>query len=373
MRVLVTGAAGFLGKNLVFALGREPEFEVIPFDLNSKPGALDVGLDTADALVHLAGVNRPKDEAEYEAGNAGFTEELIQGLLRRGGKIPVLLASSTQAALDNAYGKSKQRAEAALGRYAEQAGAPVYLFRFPNIFGKWCRPNYNSAVATFCHNIARDLPITISDPAHELELVYVDDAVALLKDAIRAQDFTPGARQVAIHPTYRATLGDLAARITSFRGSRKDLMVADMSDGLTKRLYATYASCLEGADLGYALEVRSDARGSLAELLKSPSFGQLFVSRTKPGITRGNHYHDTKAEKFVVLDGSAVIRFRHMVTGEQREYAVSGTDFQVVDIPPGWTHSIQNVGDSEMVVLFWANELLDPKVPDTYHAEVLND
>lgn len=370
MRVLVTGAEGFLGKNLVLALGRKPEFEVIPFDICSGAEILETGLDTADALVHLAGVNRPKDESEYEAGNAGFTEDLVRGILQRGRKMPVLVASSTQAVLDNAYGRSKLRAEAALERYAEQAGAAVHLFRFPNVFGKWCRPNYNSAVATFCHNIARDLPVTVSDPARELDLVYVDDAVALLCEALQEKEAARGARQAEVSPTYRITLGDLVARIRSFRESRQSLRLPDFSDRLTRCLYATYLSHLPEEGFAYSLTLRSDARGSLAELLKSPSFGQIFVSTTLPGITRGNHFHDTKVEKFCVLAGEAVIRFRSVLGGEVLAYPVSGKEPRVVDIPPGYTHSIENVGQSEIVTLFWASDPFDPDRPDTYACEV---
>lgn len=368
--VLVTGSAGFLGKNLCLALGRDPETEVLPFDLGAPEGALEAALDAAGAVVHLAGVNRPKEEAEYEAGNAGFTEDLVQGLLRRGRPVPVLFASSTQAALDNAYGRSKRKAEEALAQYAGRAGAPVHLFRFPNLFGKWCRPHYNSAVATFCHSIARDLPITVSDPAREVDLHYVDDAVALIRGALEARGAGPGARQVEIAHIYRLTLGDLVGRIRAFRESRQTLRLPDLSDRLTRCLYATYLSHLPEEGFAYGLTLREDARGTLAELLKSPSFGQIFVSTTHPGVTRGNHFHDTKVEKFCVLSGEAVIRFRSVLGEEVLSYPVSGREARVVDIPPGYTHSIENVGQTEMIVLFWASEPFDPAAPDTYSALV---
>jgi UDP-2-acetamido-2,6-beta-L-arabino-hexul-4-ose reductase len=244
------------------------------------------------------------------------------------------------------------------------------IYRLPGVFGKWCRPNYNSVVATFCHNLARDLPITISDPSFVVELVHVDDIVAQFMTHLASR--SDGVTRAEVRPTFTISLGELAERIRGFRAMRDTVEVADASDPLTRRLLGTYTAYLPPGDLAYTLEQRTDARGTLAELLKSPSFGQMFVSRTHPGVTRGNHYHDLKVEKFCVLEGDAVIRFRPILGPEVTEYRVSGTDFRVVDIPPGMTHSIENVGTTEMIVLFWASEILDRNSPDTYFNEVLS-
>ena len=284
-------------------------------------------------------------------------------------KPAIVVSSSIQATLENPYGISKRLTEREFEAISETLGISVRIFRLPNVFGKWCRPNYNSAVATFCHNIARGLEITISDPARKLELVYIDDVVTEFISQMRAQH-SSGAKFERVLPTFEISLGEVVDRIRSFESSRRDLLVPDMSDELNRRLYATYLSYLDGGNFRYLLARRSDDRGSLAELLKSPHFGQIFVSRTLPGITRGNHYHDTKCEKFVVLEGQAVIRFRHVVTGDLTEYLVSGHEYSVVDIPPGYSHSIENVGDGEMVVLFWASAIFDAAAPDTYSADV---
>lgn len=367
--VLVTGAAGFIGKNLVEALKRLP-LDLRTFDLADNDAALDAHLAEADLIYHLAGINRPQDEAEYASGNTGFTERIVARLERLGRKPAIAFTSSIQAELDNPYGVSKRRAEEALAGYAARSGAGVFVYRLPNVFGKWCRPNYNSVVATFCHNIARGLEISISDPRRSLDLVYVDDVVscfvALAEGAVES-----GVHYPQVSAVYHIDLGRLAELIAEFAAIRQDLRVPDLSDPLVRRLHATYLSYLDPDDFAYSLKQKVDARGSLAELLKSPAFGQIFVSRTHPGITRGNHYHHTKVEKFVVLEGQAVIRFRHILTGELIAYEVAGTDFKVVDIPPGWTHSIENIGSGEMVVLFWASEPFNPAEPDTYGMQVL--
>jgi UDP-2-acetamido-2,6-beta-L-arabino-hexul-4-ose reductase len=327
-------------------------------------------------VFHLAGVNRPTDENEFTLGNVGSLEVLITSLDERGaagppGKRPlVVLSSSTQANLDNPYGRSKLAAEQALEGYAERTRTPVVIYRLPGVFGKWCRPNYNSVVATFCHNVARDLPVTISDPDRILELVYVDDVVAGFMTHLAGAPLA-GVTRCAVHPTFRVSLIELADRIRGFRATRDTLLVPDASEPLNRRLLGTYTSYLPLAELPYALQQRTDARGTLAELLKSPRFGQVFVSRTNPGFTRGNHYHDAKVEKFCVIEGDAAIRFRPILSDEVTEHRVSGKDFTVVDIPPGTTHSIENVGTTEMIVLFWASEIHDSQQPDTHYLEVL--
>jgi UDP-2-acetamido-2,6-beta-L-arabino-hexul-4-ose reductase len=377
MKILVTGAKGFIGKNLIVALRRRDDVDVIEYDLDSPASLLEVGLSKADVIYHMAGVNRPERVEEFTEGNFDLTRQICDALRRLGRKPLLALSSSTQVALDNPYGISKLQAEEAVFAFGREEGASVFVFRLHGVFGKWCRPNYNSVVATFCHNIASDLPIVISDPAREIELIYIDDVIRAFISEIGEQKSGGAYREVG--PVFRVRLGELAATIRAFRESRTTLDVSDFSDSFARRLYATYISYLPTDSFTYALTQKSDPRGELAELLKSPHIGQIFVSRTRPGITRGNHYHDTKVEKFVVLEGDAVIRFRHIrpdvsdqraEVGGQRsdviEYSVSGREFRVVDIPPGYTHSIENVGQNDLIVLFWADEIFDASAPDTY-------
>ena len=373
MKAVVTGAHGFLGKNLVVAL-RRAQVEVAEVDVDAPPGAMALAVPGAAAVFHLAGVNRPDDEREFITGNVGSLEALFEALdARRAAEEAavrpvIVLSSSTQAGLDNPYGRSKLAAERALEAYASRTDTPAVIYRLPGVFGKWCRPNYNSVVATFCHSVACGLPITISDPARVVELVHVDDVVAEFMTHVDSR--AAGVRRGDVRPTFSTSLGDLARRIRGFRATRDTLEVADATDPFTRRLLGTYTSYIPPTDLAYDLVQRTDARGTLAELLKSPHFGQIFVSRTLPGITRGNHYHDLKVEKFCVLEGDAVIRFRPVLGDEVTEHRVSGRDFRVVDIPPGMTHSIENVGATEMIVLFWASEILDRDRADTYFSEV---
>jgi UDP-2-acetamido-2,6-beta-L-arabino-hexul-4-ose reductase len=371
MRVLVTGSAGFVGKNLVQTLLRRSGVEVFEYDVGMPDRGFLEALGQADAVVHLAGVNRPQAAEEFETGNAGSTRQLCERLMALGRAPQILFASSIQAELDNPYGISKRRAEEALRRFSEATGARVTVYRWPNLFGKWCRPNYNSVVATFCHNIARGLPVLISDSGKEIELAYIDDVVAAIVGELENTEGAECFRFAQVQPTYRVTLGALAESIRAFRESRSTLLLADFGDRFTRCLYATYLSYLPEAEFSYSLDIKRDSRGELAEFLKSPFGGQIFVSRTRPGVTRGNHFHHTKVEKFLVLEGEAVIRFRHIVTDELLTYPVTGKEFRVVDIPPGYTHSIENVGAGEMVVLFWVSEVFDPKAPDTFAAEVL--
>ncbi|HOS45736.1 MAG TPA: NAD-dependent epimerase/dehydratase family protein [Paludibacter sp.] len=408
MKVLVTGAKGFIGKNLCVALKRRVAVELIEFDIDSPPGLLEEGLSRADVIYHLAGVNRPERVEEFTEGNFDLTRQICTTLARLGRRPFLLLSSSMQALLSNPYGISKRRAEDAVFAFGKETGAAVAVFRLPGVFGKWCRPNYNSVVATFCHNIARDLPITVSNRNNEVNLVYVDDVCAAMMEASGILP-PPYKHFVAadasgfsdIMPSFKVTLGELVDTITAFKNSRVSLHVPDFNDPFTYRLYATYLSYLEESNFAYGLDIKRDERGSLAEFLKSPSFGQIFISRTKPGITRGNHFHHTKTEKFLVVEGEAVVRFRRIgkksnelrvisdklqeasskfeVQGSEFkvqssediiEYRVSGKEFRVVDIPPGYTHSIENVGPGELVTLFWANQIFDPEQPDTWFEEV---
>jgi len=363
--VLVTGAKGFIGKNLVIALRRRVDVTVIEHDIDSPAAVLEESLARADVIYHLAGVNRPERVEEFTQGNFEFTRLICDTLRKLGHKPFFIFSSSVQAALDNPYGNSKRQAENAVFSFGSETGSPVAVFRLPGVFGKWCRPHYNSVVATFCYDIARNLPITISDPIREIELVYIDDVICTFIGLMESRKPAQDGDYCKVVPTYRITLGSLADMIRGFRESRVDLTVPDMSDPLKRALYATYLSYLPKDSFAYTLSQRKDARGELAELLKSQYIGQIFVSRTRPGITRGQHYHDTKVEKFVVLEGEAVIRFRHIVDGDVIEYPVSGHEFRVVDIPPGYTHSIENVGSNDLIVLFWADEIFNPHVPDT--------
>lgn len=364
--VLVTGAKGFIGKNLIVSLKRMADVEVIEYDLDSPSGTLEEGMTRSEVIYHLAGVNRPERVKEFTEGNFDLTRQICDELRRLARKPLLVLSSSTQAALDNPYGLSKRQAEEAVFDFGRETRASIFVFRLFGVFGKWCRPNYNSVAATFCHNIARDLPIAISDPAKEIELVYVDDVVRAFIGIMDGRLSGSDGKYCLAEPTYRITLGALAETIRGFRDSRVTLTVPDVSDPFVHDLYATYISYLPADDFAYALTQRTDPRGELAELLKSPHIGQIFVSRTRPGITRGNHYHDTKVEKFVVLEGDAVIRLRPIIGGDVSEYQVTGREFRVVDIPPGYTHAIENIGQSDLIVLFWANEIFDPNIPDAF-------
>lgn len=373
MKTLVTGAKGFIGKNLVVA-ARRAQLEVVESDVDSPLRDLRAGVRGADVVFHLAGVDRPEHEGEFQTGNVGSLEALLDAIDQvaapdHTARPLMVLSSSAQAALDNSCGRSKLAAERVLEAYSARTGAPAAIYRLPGVFGKWCRPDYNSVVATFCHHIARDLPITISDPARIVELVYIDDVVAQFMTHLDGRP--AGVTRREVRPTFTTSLGELAERIRGFHAMRDTLEVADANDPFTRRLLGTYMSYLMPCDLAYPLEQRTDDRGTLAELLKSRHFGQMFVSRTHPGVTRGNHYHDLKVEKFCVLEGEAVIRFRPILGDEVTEHRISGTDFKVVDIPPGMTHSIENVGSTEMIVLFWASEILDRDRRDTYSSEVL--
>lgn len=378
MNILVTGANGFIGKNLITQLKAQPERMVLEFDVDNSPADLATAVAQADWVFHLAGVNRPRDEAEFQTANVDLTAQLCQLLASRPHPPTLVLASSIQAELDNPYGRSKRQAEMVIAEYAAQTGGRVLIYRLKNVFGKWCRPNYNSVVATFCHNIARDLPISISNPAKVVDLIHIDDVVAhwLADIANPDGEAAPDGPVVfyrEVTPSYKVTLERLAELIRSFRQIRQTLHVPDLSDEFTRKLYGTYLAYLETDQFAYDLTKRCDPRGCLAEFVKSPPFGQIFVSRTLPGITRGNHYHHTKTEKFLVLQGQALIRFRHLLSSEVIEYPVRGEDFRVVDIPPGYTHSIENTGQDELVTLFWSSEVFDPSRPDTIGLPVLTN
>ncbi|MBY0273846.1 NAD-dependent epimerase/dehydratase family protein [Candidatus Binatia bacterium] len=372
MNVVVTGSAGFLGKNLVVALRRRPDVLVNGVGRETSTAELEAALAAADVVFHLAGVNRPRDEAEHEPGNAGITRALCETLRRLGRAPKIVFASSTRATSDDAYGRSKRAAEQALEAYAAQSGVPVAVFRLPNVFGKWCRPHYNSFVATFCHEIARDGTVVVEDPDAAVELAYVDDVVAAFVAELTTSAASPVSDSACCGvlrpgpPTRRTTVGRVKILLEQFREVRRSLVVPDLSDPFARRLYATYVSHLDGAALAYRPPLREDQRGFVQELLKSHASGQVFLSRTRPGVTRGGHLHDAKVEKFIVVEGQARIRFRHVATGQSIHVDVDGAAPQIVDIPPGHTHDITNTGSGELVTLFWASEIFDPERPDTY-------
>ena len=367
-KALITGGRGFLGRNLAIHLRERKDCETMIFGREDSIEDLDSYLGEADIVFHLAGINRPRDPSEFEKGNAEFTEHICRVLKQHRRAPRMVFSSSIQAELGNAYGASKLSAEAALRRFSAETGAGVRIYRLRNLFGKWCRPNYNSVTATFCHSIANDLQITISDPAREVQLSYVDDVVAAFLADLDSR--CEGVEEGRLIPTCCIQLGDLAGRIQAFHDMRGTVTVPDFSDWFNRALYATYLSYVPLHALQGELEIKADPRGSLAEFLKQKSFGQIFVSRTKPGITRGNHFHHTKTEKFFVVEGEGLIRMRSVEGGPVKEFTVRGSNYQVVDIPPGFTHSITNVGDREMVTLFWSSEIFDPNRPDTYYLPV---
>ncbi|MDM0614702.1 polysaccharide biosynthesis C-terminal domain-containing protein [Clostridium perfringens] len=372
MKVLVTGAKGFIGKNLVSTLDREDKYEIICIDRENSKEELEKGVLNSDFIVHLAGINRPKNEEEFFEGNTGLTEEIIEILKENNKNTSILITSSIQADLDNAYGQSKKGAEEALIKYMADTKGNVFIFRLPNVFGKWCRPNYNSAIATFCHNIARGEEVWISDPTKEMTLVYIDDVVRNIKNVIdNEENYIPGYQNVDIE--HKATLGEIVDLINSFKESRKSLMIPNMENELTKKLYSTYLSYLPEKDFSYPLKMNVDNRGSFTEFIKSKDRGQVSVNISKPGITKGNHWHDTKNEKFLVVSGEGVIRFRKVDSEEIIDYKVSGEKLEVVDIPVGYTHSIINTGERDMVTIMWVNEIFNPEKPDTIYLEVENE
>ena len=367
--ILVTGAAGFIGKNVCLALKRRGDVEILEFLSSNSAEELPEMVSRADVVIHLAGVNRPETEDEFEAGNAGLTTLLCESLKRDERKLPLIVSSTIQAERDNPYGQSKLGAEKAAISYHEECEAPVYLYRLPNVFGKWSRPEYNTVVATFCHNVSRGLPLTVNAPDALLQLVYIDDVVSEFV-AVAMGEKSPEQPFPEIAPVHTILLQDLCDTIQSFEDHRRLSKLADLGDPLTKALYSTYLSFLPKEDFGYPVDLKIDDRGWLFELVKSSGAGQIFVSKTKPGITRGHHYHDSKVEKFCVIKGKGTIRFRHVLENEILSYPVDDEKIQVVDIPPGLTHSIENTGDEEMITLFWANEIFDSEQPDTFFVKV---
>ena len=403
MNILITGARGFIGKNLIATLhnikdGKDRSFgaltagqvagaavapaensdlTIYEYDKDTDPALLDAYCKTADFVFHLAGVNRPQDPKEFMEGNFVFTSMLLDTLKKHGNTCPVMISSSIQAALNNPYGERKKSGEDLLFAYGEETGAPVLVYRFPNVFGKWCRPNYNSVIATFCNNIARDLPIMVNDPTVELTLVYVDDVVAELVAALKGEANRTEEGYCRVPVEHKITLGEIVEMLRGFRASRGEgasLAVPDLAAGsFSKKLYSTYLSYLPEDDFAYKLKMNIDDRGSFTEILRTGDRGQVSVNISKPGITKGNHWHHTKNEKFVVVSGEGLIQLRRVGLDENGqpypivEHRVSGKEITVVDMIPGYTHNIINLSEhEELVTVMWANESFDPEKPDTF-------
>lgn len=370
--ILVTGASGFIGKNLCSQLELDgDDIKLTKFTRDQSLDELSELVQAADFIFHTAGVNRPQSEEEFATGNTDLTKYIIDTLRSNNLKIPLLLTSSAQAVQENPYGKSKLAAEAIVSSWKKESGAPVYIYRLPGVFGKWCRPNYNSVVATFCNNIAKGLPVQVSDPAHKITLVYIDDVVRTFISHLSQETAQSEDDFYSIPETFEVSLGDLKDRITAIHDIRETSIVPNLEDKLNKYLYATYISYLNTDDFSYELTRNSDERGWLVEFIKSRQAGQIFISKTKPGISRGDHWHHTKIEKFLVVEGKGEISFRNKI-GEQDiiSYEVDGDKPTVLDIPTGYVHSIKNIGDSDLITIFWANEMLDKNRPDTYYEKV---
>lgn len=369
MKILVTGAKGFIGKNLIAELRNRKFDQIYEYDVASEPSMLDEYTKDCEFVFHLAGVNRPQNETEFMDGNYGFTSVLLSKLREHANPAPVLITSSIQAELDNPYGKSKRAGEEIIFTHERENGGKALVYRLPNVFGKWCRPDYNSAVATFCHNIANGLEIKVNDPSVIMKLVYIDDVVDEFIKALHGQENRTD-RYCCVPIVHTITLGEIADLLYSFKKSRQDLSIPDMSDGFTKKLYSTYLSYLPKEQFSYPLKMNIDGRGSFTEFIRTPDRGQVSVNISKPGIVKGNHWHHTKNEKFLVVSGKGLIQFRKIGSDEIIDYHVSGDKLEVVDIPVGYTHNIINEGDTDMVTIMWANEAFDPEIPDTYFLEV---
>lgn len=368
MRIAITGARGFVARNLIVRLREAGHDDVVEISHDFDTERLETAVAGAELVFHLSGVNRPQNTDEFRTGNAGFTAQLCAALAKVAPHAAVAFSSSTQAVLDNDYGISKFEAEEILLAHGATTGATISIFRLTNIFGKWSRPNYNSAVATFCHNVARDLPIRIDNPQAQLKLIYIDDVIdcflPLLDPAKRTNGF------VSAGPEYDTTVGEVGEIIKSFRTSRDTLTTLPVGIGLLRALYSTYVASLEPASFAYDLPMYVDPRGTFAEMLKTPDCGQFSYFTAHPGVTRGEHYHHSKTEKFLVIKGNAHFGFRHIETGETHEIVTSGEKAQIVETVPGWTHNITNIGQDEMIVMLWANEVFDRDRPDTIGMKV---
>lgn len=369
MKIGVTGSNGFIGKNLLERLGRIEGVELITFTRSNSLSDLKQFVKSVDFIFHLAGINRPENPQEFYQGNQDLTQRIVDLALNSGRKIPILMSSSTQIERDNDYGKSKLGSETALEAYAKQSGAAVYIYRLPNVFGKWSRPNYNTVIATWCYNICRDIPLQVNDKSVELDLVYIDDVVDHFVRHLD-ENAKSGVIYTEVSPVYRKSLGEIRDLLTNFKESRKNLLTPPVGRGFPRALYATYLSFLPTDQFSYEIKGYQDERGTFYEFLKTRDSGQFSISTSAPGVTRGNHYHNTKNEKFLVVKGQASIKLRQIHGDKIIEYKVSDKKIEVVEMIPGYTHDITNTGDEEMILLLWANEVFDRNKPDTYFLEV---
>lgn len=368
MHVLITGSSGFVGKNLVERLSRIEDVTILKYNRENTLDQLEDYILRADFVFHLAGVNRPERTKEFYEGNSGLTQELIARIEKAGKSIPVLLTSSIQAELNNDYGKSKLDSEQTLREYAKRRNAPVFIYRLPNLFGKWCRPNYNSVVATWCYNITHDIPLQINNKESILTLSYIDDVV---ENFVGHLHDTSSCLDCSVPIVYERSLGEIAKLLEQFKESRTSLIIPSVGSGFKRVLYATYLSYLPTDNFSYELDGHSDERGTFYEILKTIDSGQFSISTTKPGdIIRGNHYHNTKNEKFLVVKGEAIIKLRDINSNEVIEYRVSDKKMEIVEMIPGYTHNIKNISNEEMILFIWANEIYDNDKPDTYYLEV---
>lgn len=368
MKVLITGSNGFIGRNLLVRLGELEGYEAIAFNRDHSLGDLESFIGQCDAVVHLAGVNRPDDIKEFAECNLNLTTRLCEMIASTGHKIPLIVSSSAQASFANPYGESKRMAEEVCEKFSSASGNPISIFRLPGVFGKWCKPNYNSVVATFCHNLANNLPIQISDPFKSVKLAYVDDVIDGFLVALLSMP--QGLSRAEVAPIYEITLGDLATQIEGFKNCRSSLISERVGNGLVRALYATYVSYLPPSEFAYDLPKHGDERGIFVEMLKTKDSGQFSFFTAHPGVTRGGHYHHTKTEKFLVIKGDARFGFRNILNNERYELITSGDKPRIVETVPGWTHDITNIGKDEMVVMLWANEIFDRQKPDTIACKV---
>ncbi|MBS7834584.1 NAD-dependent epimerase/dehydratase family protein [Wohlfahrtiimonas chitiniclastica] len=374
MNVLVTGAHGFVGKNLVLRLSEMNNIHILTFTEDNQPDELPNLIAQTDFIFHLAGVNRPQTEDEFYVGNHDLTQKICQLVEKSQRHIPIVFSSSIQAAKENPYGISKQQAEDELLNLQNKTNNPIAIYRLPNVFGKWCQPNYNSVVATFCYNIVHDQPIQIHDPSHILNLVYIDDVIESFLSQLNTL-MTPNNKHNSfqeVKTQYQMSLGDLAKTIQNFHTQRQTLNIDNVGSGIIRALYATYISYLPTNAFTYPVQKHEDARGCFVEMLKTTSSGQFSYFTAHPGVTRGGHYHHSKTEKFLVIKGTALFKFRHLITNEYYELITTGDTPQIVDTATGWTHDITNIGNDELIVMLWANEVFDSKHPDTYTCPIKN-
>ncbi len=379
MKILITGSNGFIGKNITETLKNIKEQKdttknifvekLFLFDLNNSLNDLDLFIKECDFIINLAGINRPKNTKDFYVGNKDFIKILCTYLEKHHNQCPIIVSSSIQVGENNDYAKSKKEGEDYLLKFSKHNGNPVYIYRFANLFGKWCKPNYNSVIATWCYNIAHHLDIEISDPNIVLPLCYIDDVVNEIISCMEGHPYQCG-NYYTVHPIYETSLGQIFQILQSIKHSRENLLLVNQADELTKKLYSTYLSYLPKSEFNYPLKMNIDNRGSFTEFLRTKENGQISINISNPGITKGNHWHHTKNEKFLVVSGTGVIRFRKIGDEEIFEYKVSGDKLEVIDIPVGYTHSIENIGDTDMVTVMWASEVFDSDKPDTYFEEV---